>query len=139
MKKDNISTKPAAWMCLAVVLLLAAAVCCPPPALAQAPARFYWKSLSDANAVPLIFESVSGNTNPFDAGHTVTPGADFDATLVLAGYARTFSLFDRGAMAAILFPMGRISGEVAGLNQSVNGFGDPMLEFDINQIGRAHV
>jgi hypothetical protein len=116
-------------------MLLTTGVCCPSQTLAQAPPRFYWKTLSDANAVPLIFESVSGNTNPFDAGHTVTPGADFDATLVLAGYARTFSLFDHAAMAAILFPMGRISGEVAGLNQSVNGFGDPMLEFDINLLG----
>jgi hypothetical protein len=69
----------------------------------------------------------------------VTPGADFDATLALAGYARTFSLFDRAAMAAILLPMGRISGDVtvAGrtTNQSNNGFGDPMLELDINVLG----
>jgi hypothetical protein len=69
----------------------------------------------------------------------VTPGASLDATLALAGYARTFSLFDRSAMAAILLPMGHISGEVtvAGrtFNQSANGFGDPMLEFDINVLG----
>jgi hypothetical protein len=59
--------------------------------------------------------------------------------LALAGYARTFSLFDRAAMAAILVPMGRISGEatVAGttFNQSASGFGDPMLEFKINVLG----
>jgi hypothetical protein len=76
---------------------------------------------------------------PFDPAHTVTPGANFDATLALAGYAHTFSLFDRSAMAAILLPMGRVSGDVtvAGrtFNQSANGFGDPMLEFDINVIG----
>jgi hypothetical protein len=89
--------------------------------------------------VPLIFESISGNTNPFDPAHIVTPGANFDATLAIAGYARTFSLFDRAAMAAILLPMGRVSGDVtlAGktFNQSASGFGDPMLELNINVIG----
>lgn len=108
-------------------------------ALAQEPARFYWKTLSDANAVPLIFESIRGNTNPFDNAHIVTPGAQFDATVAIAGYARTFSLFDRAAMAAILLPMGRISGDVtvAGrtASQSASGFGDPMIEFNINLIG----
>jgi hypothetical protein len=119
--------------------MLAMNTFCPPQAQAQVPARFYWKSLSDANAVPLIFESLSGNTNPFDPAHTVTPGADFDATMALAGYARTFSLFDHAAMAAIIAPMGRISGDVtvAGrtFNQSANGFGDPMLEFNFNILG----
>ena len=52
-------------------------------AQAQMPARFYLKSLSDGNAVPVIFNSISGNTNPFDPAHTVTPGADFDATMAL--------------------------------------------------------
>jgi len=59
--------------------------------------------------------------------------------MALAGYARTFSLFDRAAMAAILVPMGRISGDVTvygrTFNQSASGFGDPMLEFKINVLG----
>jgi hypothetical protein len=139
MKNDKSSMKPAACLWVFLAAMLAVGVLCPPHTQAQAPARFYWKTLSDANAVPLIVESVSGNTNPFDPAHTVTPGADFDATLAMPGYARTFSLFDRSAMAAILLPMGRISGDVtvAGktFNQSTNGFGDPMLEFNINLLG----
>jgi hypothetical protein len=119
--------------------VLAMGALCPPPAQAQVPARFYWKTLSGASAVPLIFNSVSGNTNPFDPGHTVTPGASFDGTLAMFGYARTYTLWDRSAMAAIIFPMGRVSGEVTAggrtVTQSANGFGDPMLEFDINLIG----
>jgi hypothetical protein len=55
------------------------------------------------------------------------------------GYAKFFPLFDRATMAAVLLPMGRISSDVtvAGrtTSQSVNGFGDPMLEFDINILG----
>jgi len=131
--------KPVAWMWLVVATMLAMGAFCPQEAPAQVPGRFYWKTLSDANAVPVIFNSLSGNTNPFDPSHTVTPGANFDATMAIAGYARTFSLFDRAAMAAILVPMGRISGDVtvAGrtFNQSASGFGDPMIEFNINVLG----
>jgi hypothetical protein len=122
---------------LAAVLLCAGAAVA--PAAAQMPARFYWKSLSGANAVPLLVESMSGNTNPFNPALTVTPDANFDATLAIAGYARTFSLFDRSAMAAIIVPMGRISGEVAvgglSVDQTSSGIGDPMFEFNINLIG----
>lgn len=119
--------------------LFALGVLCPLQAMSQVPPRFYWKTLSGANAVPLIFESISGNTNPFDHALTVTPGATFDGTMALAGYARTFSLFDRAAMAAVLLPMGRLSGEVtrAGQSskQSVSGYGDPTVEFTLNLVG----
>jgi hypothetical protein len=131
--------KKAGWLYWVVAAMLATGALCPAQTLAQVPARFYWDTLSGANAVPVIVNSMSGNTNPFDPSHTVTPGANFDATLALVGYARTFSLFDRAAMAAVLLPMGRISGEatVAGrtFNQSASGFGDPMLEFKINVLG----
>ena len=110
-------------------------------AQAQMPARFYLRGLSDANAVPVIVNSISGNSNPFDPANTVTPGANFDATMALIGYAHTFSLLDRAAIAAIIVPMGRVSGEVTvgnkTVNQSASGFGDPMLEFSINLIGPA--
>jgi hypothetical protein len=139
MKNEGDLMKKAGWLYLVVATMLAIGAFCPPQALAQVPARFYWKTLSDSNAVPVIFQSLSGNTNPFDPAHAIAPGASLDATLGIVGYARTFSLFDRAAMAALLFPMGHISGEVtvAGrtFNQSANGFGDPMIEFNLNVIG----
>ena len=119
--------------------LLAAAVLWPTQAQAQVPARFYWKNLSGGNGVPVIFNSIQGNSNPFDPANMVVPDAEFDATMALVGYAHTFELFDRAAMGAILVPMGRLSatGTVAGrtANQSASGFGDPTLEFAINLIG----
>jgi hypothetical protein len=122
---------------LALVTLIAVGALCPPPAVAQA--RFYWKSLAGGNAVPLIVNSMSGNANPLDPSMAVTPGAKIDATLATAGYARTFSLLDRGGMVAVLAPMGRISGEVTAagttFNESARGFGDPMVEFNLNVIG----
>jgi hypothetical protein len=124
---------------LAAAVVSAMGLFCPPQSLAQVPARFYWKNLSGGNGVPLIFESISGNTNPFDPSHMVTAGAEFDATLALLGYAHNFSLFDRSAMAAVIMPMGRVSGEVtvagSSTKQSAAGFGDPMLEFVVNLLG----
>lgn len=137
--KHSGSMAPAAWRRLAAIMTLTLVTLVPGQARAQVPGRFYWKTLSGGNAVPLIVNSLSGNTNPFDPSHTVNPGASVNATLALAGYARTYTLFGRSAMAAVLLPMGRVSGEVpaAGtiVNQAASGFGDPMVEFDLNILG----
>jgi hypothetical protein len=132
--------KSVSWLRWVIAAMIAVAALCPQPALAQTPARFYWKTLSDANAVPVIVNSISGNTNPFDPAHNVVSAdAEVDATMALAGYVRTFTLFGRSAFGAFLAPMGRLSGSatVAGstAGQSTNGFGDPMLEFNLNLIG----
>jgi hypothetical protein len=131
---------PVARLRWSVLVLVATGVLLPLQAMSQVPPRFYWKTLSGANAVPLIVTSMSGNTNPFDPSHLVTAGADFEGTLALAGYARTFTPFDRAAMGVVLVPMGRLSGEVAtptgsAAQQSNSGFGDPTLEFNLNLIG----
>jgi hypothetical protein len=122
-----------------VTFIVAFAILCPLLALAQLPPRFYWKSLSDANAVPVIFESLSGNANPIDPAHVVLPDSSVDANVLIAGYAKMLPLFDRTLTLAVTEPMGRISGNtsVAGLNysQEANGFGDPMAEVGMNLIG----
>ena len=139
MKNDAVPTKPLAWLRWIAATMLAVAALCPPQVIAQVPARFYWKTLSGGDAVPVIFNSLSGNANPFDPSLQVTPGANFDATMALTGWAHTYTLFDRSAMGAIILPMGHISGgaTVAGstASQSSSGFGDPMLEFNINLVG----
>ena len=139
MKNKESFIKPVVWLALVVATTLALAALCPSPAFAQVPGRFYWKSLSGGNAMPLIVESISGNTNPFDLSHRVSPGANFDATMALGGYAHTFTLLDRAAMAAFIQPMGRISGEVTTgsttTTQFARGYGDPMLEFNYNVFG----
>ncbi len=109
------------------------------PAFGQVPPRFYWKGMNGTNAVPLISMSLSGNANPADHANTVLPGSIIEADIVIAGYAHLFELFDRSAMIAVLLPMGRISGDLTlgglAFNEQVHGFGDPMVEFDINLIG----
>ncbi|KJS29128.1 MAG: hypothetical protein VR64_21500 [Desulfatitalea sp. BRH_c12] len=139
MRIDTYHMKPFPWLGMIVATMLVVGTLCPSQAQAQVPARFYWKTLSGTNAVPLIVESLTGNTNPFDPAHNVSADADIDATLTLMGYAKFFPLLDRAAMAAVLLPMGRISGDVTvvgrAFSESVNGFGDPMLEFVVNVIG----
>jgi len=137
----NRNRMPVARLWLTVATILTFAVLCPQRAQAQLPARFYLKPLAGGSAVPLIVESISGNTNPFDPSNfkEKNASANLDATMALTGYALVFPLYDRPAMAALILPMGRISGDVtvAGktVKESAKGFGDPMLEFDITLIG----
>lgn len=139
MSHENSVRVSVARLMVALVLVLAASALCPSQASAQMPARFYWKTLSGANAVALVDNSMSGNTNPFDPAQLVIPGATIDATLAIAGYARTFTLLDRAGVAAVLLPVGRISGQVTtgalSATETARGFGDPMFELDFNLIG----
>lgn len=138
--KNNENSKRFPCSRMATGALFAIGLLCASQVQAQVPGRFYWKTLSDSSAVPLIVESISGNTNPFDPSRMVTAGGSFDATMALGGYAQTFDLMDRAAMAAVILPMGRLSGTAraingTSINQSSNGFGDPMLEFNVNLLG----
>jgi hypothetical protein len=124
--------------CAIIVLFIISGFCFQ-QSIAQTPARFYWKTLSGSNGVPLIIESISGNTNPFDPSHNVNPNAFVNATMAMVGYAKFLPLFDRTAMISVIFPMGHISSEVISTTltskETAKGFGDPMIEFDINIIG----
>ena len=131
--------EPAAWPRLVATALLVLGALGPSQALAQVPARFYWKTLSGGRAVPLIVNSLSGNTNPFDPSLTVNPGANISSIRAMAGFGKTYTLLGRSAMTAVLLPMGRLSGEVVAagrtFNEAASGFGDPMIEFDFNVLG----
>jgi hypothetical protein len=122
--------------------IAALVILCPMFALAQVPPRFYWQTLSGANAVPVIFQSLSGNVNPMDPSQHIVNGnanANFSADVALAGYAKVLPLFDRSLTLAVLEPMGRISSDTTfngrSAPQDAKGFGDPMLEVGYNLIG----
>jgi hypothetical protein len=115
--------------------ILALAIICPMFALAQIPPRFYWQTLAGANAVPVIFQSLSGNANPIDPAPIVTPGGSFDMNTAVAGYAKVLPLFDRSLTLAGLETMGRLSSDIGGVHDETSGFGDPMFEAGINLIG----
>lgn len=101
--------------------------------------RTHWKEmLTGTNVISLTYMHASGNANPLDPAHTIVPGADFSADLVLVGYSRSFSLFDRTAVGSLLLPVGELDGETTGpmsLSDSARGFGDPVLQLDMNLFG----
>ncbi|MEK6248206.1 MAG: transporter [Planctomycetales bacterium] len=109
---------------------------------AQVPPRFYWKTLQGTNAVPVIAMSVTGNSNPLDPSHTFDPSASLSADIAIAGFAKMMPFGKKAGMLAVLLPMGRIEGDfVAGgpfsrlSREASSGFGDPMIEFNMNLIG----
>ena len=102
-------------------------------------ARFYWKGLNGTNAVPLIGSSLSGNANPLDPSYKVIPGAEFNATMSMAGYARVLPVLKRSAFISLIVPMGRVSSSITvnalTTTTTARGYGDPMLQFNMNIIG----
>ncbi len=123
------------WIIVTVVLGMFGSMA----ANAQVPPRFYWKTLQGMNAVPVIAMSVSGNTNPLDPSHIFDRSASLSADIAIAGYAKMFPVWNKSAMLAVLVPMGRIEGDFlddgALSRESSSGFGDPMIEFNMNLIG----
>jgi hypothetical protein len=101
--------------------------------------RSYWKGLTGTNVVPVIYTTISGNSNPFDPAHAPVAGANFDASLALAGFAKAVAVSDRAATVSVLFPMGNLTGQMSvdgkSVTQSAGGFGDPMLQAGVNLVG----
>ena len=108
-------------------------------AQAQVPPRFYWKTLQGTNAIPVIGMSVSGNSNPLDPSRSFDPSASLNADVAIAGFAKIMPIGKKAGMLAVLVPMGHIEGDLnlAGLltRQASSGFGDPMVELNMNLIG----
>ena len=124
------------WICVVVILGMLGSMA----ANAQVPPRFYWKTLQGMNAVPVIAMSVSGNSNPLDPSRFLDPSASLSADVAIAGYAKMFPVWNKAAMLAVLLPMGRIEGDFLTTGgslsrESSSGFGDPMIEFNMNLIG----
>jgi hypothetical protein len=131
----SILTSFAARIRLCAFVVAAAIMFSSIAANAQVPPRFYWKTLQGTNAVPVIAMSVSGNVNPLDPSYHLDPTASLSAEVAIAGYAKMFPVWNKAAMLAVLVPMGRIEGEFLAGREATSGYGDPMVEFNINLIG----
>lgn len=101
--------------------------------------RTYWKSLAGASAVNFWVIDASGNANPFDEAQVVDPAASFEASMALLGYHRILPLFGRSATASLLLPVGNLGGDISGVpigqSESASGYGDPVLQLDVNLVG----
>ena len=124
------------WICVVVILGMFGSMA----ANAQVPPRSYWKTLQGTNAIPVIALSASGNVNPLDRSLSLDPSSSLSADVAIAGYVKMFPVWNKAAMLAVLVPMGRIEGDFLDTEgsltrQSSSGFGDPMIEFNMNLIG----
>lgn len=99
--------------------------------------RTHWKNmLTKTNLFSLTNLNSTGNSYIGDPTFGVVPDANFDAELTMVGYSRSFSLRGRTAVGSILVPVGNLQGEFPGPSaSSTRGFGDPILQLDINLIG----
>jgi hypothetical protein len=123
-----------------IIIALVFTICCPYIIQAQGDGpRFYWKALNGTNAIPVISSSLGGNANPLDPSQLVVPGADFQATMSMAGYVKFVPVLKRSAFVSVIVPMGRVSSNISvngrTSTNTARGFGDPMLQFNMNIIG----
>ena len=136
MVKTTISLRRPCLLVLALASMLAA----PLPGQGDG-ARTYWHGLTDANYITYWYMDGQTNFNPFATRGTGPARANFelDATMVVLGYTRTLDLFGRSASASFFAPGGKLTGELAGTPitslGSAQGFGDPMVQLDINLFG----
>ena len=135
----NILTQHAGRLRSRIIIAFVVAMLSSAAANAQVPPRFYWKTLQGTNAIPIIAMSASGNTNPLDRSHRFDPSASLSADVAIAGFAKMMPIGKKAGMLAVLVPMGRIEGDLltAGslVRQASSGYGDPMVEFNMNLIG----
>src|SRR5262245_49074993 len=83
---------------------------------------------------------LGGNANPFDPAHTIAPGTDFEAVVVLAGVHKVLPVAGRSSTLSLFLPVGHLQGEITGLplslpSQASRGFGDPVLQMTLNVAG----
>ncbi len=123
-----------------LVLALASMLAAPLPGQGDG-ARTYWHGLTKTNLINYWYMDGQFNFNPFvayGAGPAET-NLQFDASMVVLGYTRTLDLFGRSGSASLFVPGGNLSAELAGLPftrlGSAQGFGDPLVQMDVNLFG----
>ena len=117
-------------------------------------ARAYWKARDGANVVSVqyLYLDMEVSDAIFDPSHFIFPNANAEANLFLASYARHFTLLNRPSSVALsllggsadvnvdttLVPLQFLPPGVArgaSLNQSASGWGDPIVQLDVNIFG----
>jgi len=112
-------------------------------------ARAYWKGRQGTQGVSIQYLDLdlqASDSKQFAPGQYVYPGADVEATLFIASYARHLVLFDR--QSALLFGVAGGSVDVTGsatssisptpgiaYSESASGYADPFIQLDVNLFG----
>jgi len=155
MKTGNRHTRLWAFFAtLAIVLSFSG------PALAvDDGARAYWKGRDGTHVFSfqyLNLNSQASGTQQFDPGHYIYPNADTGANVMIANYARHFTLFNRASSLGVniaggsvdldvdtsLVPPGFLPPGVTpgdSLRQSASGYADPSVQLDVNLFGTSRL
>ena len=112
-------------------------------------ARAYWKGREGTQGFSIQYLNLdlqASDSQQFAPGQYVYPGADVEATLMIANYARNLVLFDRlstvsfgvasGSLDAAFdvdSPMSPTPG--VGYSESASGYADPFVQLDVNLYG----
>jgi len=155
MKSKNKHTR--LWACLAT---LATILSFSGPTLAvDDGARAYWKGRDGTNVVSFQYLNLNmqaSDTQQFDPSQFIYPNSDTEANVMIASYARHFTLFDRASSFAVnlaggsadldvntslvpsqFLPPGIAPGTT--FSQSASGYADPSVQFDVNLFGTSRL
>jgi hypothetical protein len=118
-------------------------------------ARAYWKGRDGTHVFSFQYLNLNmqaSGAQQFDPGHFIYPNADTEANVMIANYARHFTLFNRASSFAVnvvggsvdldvdtsLVPPGFLPPGVTpgdALSQSASGYADPSVQLDVNLFG----
>jgi hypothetical protein len=118
-------------------------------------ARAYWKGRDGTHVFSFQYLNLNmqaSGAQQFDPGHFIYPNADTEANVMIANYARHFTLFNRASSLAVnlvggsvdldvdtsLVPPGFLPPGVTpgdAFSQSASGYADPSVQLDVNLFG----
>jgi hypothetical protein len=155
MKSGNRHTRLWAFLAtLAIILLFSG------PALAvDDGARAYWKGRDGTNVLSFQYLNLNmqaSGTQQFDPSQFIYPNSDTEANVMIANYARHFTLLNRASSIAVNIVGGSVDLDVNtnfvppgflppgvtpgdSLRQSASGYGDPSVQLDVNLFGTSQL
>ena len=155
MKSGNRHTRLWAFLAtLAIILLFSGS------ALAvDDGARAYWKGRDGTNVLSFQYLNLNmqaSGTQQFDPAQFIYPNADTEANVMIANYARHFTLFNRASSLAVNIVGGSVDLDVntslvppqflppgvapgSSFSQSASGYGDPSVQLDVNLFGTSQL
>jgi hypothetical protein len=118
-------------------------------------ARAYWKGRDGTNVVSFQYLNMNmqaSGAQQFDPAHFIYPNSDAEANVMIANYARHFTLFNRASSLGVNIAGGSVDVDVNtnlvppgflppgvtpgdSLGQSASGYADPSVQLDVNLFG----
>ena len=151
MKTENIQTR---LLALFVTVAIISSFTGPAFAIDDG-ARAYWKGRDGTNVVSFQYLNLNmqaSDAQQFDPGNFIYPNADTEANLMIANYARHFTLFNRASSLGVAIAGGSVDVNMdtslvppeylppgvapgSAFSQSASGYADPTIQLDVNLFG----